>query len=91
MGAKTSIKTFKEGETDLSLTDDPKKNTKMWQIPVYAMDEGSWRAFHERVSCFVYNPAPYFHTGQTLQKVAYQKASRRKSRLWVEKSGWVST
>jgi hypothetical protein len=40
-GAKTSIKTFKEAETDLSLTDDPKKNTKMWQIPVYTMDEGS--------------------------------------------------
>ncbi|XP_050292668.1 uncharacterized protein LOC126733408 [Quercus robur] len=39
MGAKTSIKTFKEDETVLSLTDDPKKNTKSWQIPVYTMDE----------------------------------------------------
>ncbi|XAR69562.1 hypothetical protein NMG60_11001200 [Bertholletia excelsa] len=35
MGAKTFIKTFKDDETDLSLTDDPKKNTKIWQIPVY--------------------------------------------------------
>ncbi|KAL4607451.1 hypothetical protein ACB092_09G175200 [Castanea dentata] len=39
MGAKTSIKTFKEDETTLSLTDDPKKNTKSWQIPVYTIDE----------------------------------------------------
>ncbi|KAF5938099.1 hypothetical protein HYC85_025605 [Camellia sinensis] len=38
MGAKTIIKTFKQEETDLSLTDDPKKNTKSWQIPVYTMD-----------------------------------------------------
>ncbi|XP_021297415.1 uncharacterized protein LOC110426508 [Herrania umbratica] len=42
MGAKTFIKTFKEDDTDLSLTDDAKKNTKMWQIPVYTLDgEGS--------------------------------------------------
>ncbi|KAB5519307.1 hypothetical protein DKX38_023626 [Salix brachista] len=39
MGAKTFIKTFKEDDTDLSLTDDPKKNTKSWQLPVYTMDE----------------------------------------------------
>ncbi|XP_018806505.1 uncharacterized protein LOC108980125 [Juglans regia] len=39
MGAKTFIKTFKLDETDLYLTDDPKKNNKMWQIPVYTMDE----------------------------------------------------
>lgn len=39
MGAKTFIRTFKEGDTDLSLTDDPKKNTKIWQIPVYTLDE----------------------------------------------------
>ncbi|CAK9180829.1 unnamed protein product [Ilex paraguariensis] len=38
MGAKTFIRTFKEGDTDLSLTDDPKKNTKTWQKPVYTMD-----------------------------------------------------
>ncbi|KAG2683626.1 hypothetical protein I3843_10G040600 [Carya illinoinensis] len=38
-GAKTFIGTYKEDETDLSLTDDPKKNTKTWQIPVYTMDE----------------------------------------------------
>ncbi|KAE8668466.1 CDPK-related kinase 1 family protein [Hibiscus syriacus] len=38
MGAKTFIKTFKEDDTDLSLTDDPKKNTKLWQIPVYTLD-----------------------------------------------------
>ncbi|KAK8672015.1 hypothetical protein V6N13_110392 [Hibiscus sabdariffa] len=38
MGAKTIIKTFKEDNTDLSLTDDPKKNTKLWQIPVYTLD-----------------------------------------------------
>uniref|UniRef100_A0A7N1A972 O-fucosyltransferase family protein n=1 Tax=Kalanchoe fedtschenkoi TaxID=63787 RepID=A0A7N1A972_KALFE len=34
MKAKTYIKTYKENENDLSLTDDPKKNTKNWQIPV---------------------------------------------------------
>lgn len=39
MGAKTFIRTFKEDDTDLSLTDDPKKNTKIWQIPVYTLDE----------------------------------------------------
>ncbi|XP_012575580.1 uncharacterized protein [Cicer arietinum] len=39
MGAKTFIRTFKEDETDLSLCDDPKKNTKKWQIPVYTADE----------------------------------------------------
>ncbi|XP_010909239.1 uncharacterized protein [Elaeis guineensis] len=38
VGAKTFVKTFKEDENDLSLTDDPKKNTKNWQIPVYTMD-----------------------------------------------------
>ncbi|KAL5546627.1 hypothetical protein UlMin_006314 [Ulmus minor] len=39
MGAKTFIRTFKEDDTDLSLTDDPKKNTKAWQIPVNTMNE----------------------------------------------------
>ncbi|KAJ8759967.1 hypothetical protein K2173_010823 [Erythroxylum novogranatense] len=39
MGAKTFIRTFKEDDTDLSLTDDPKKNTKIWQKPVYTMGE----------------------------------------------------
>lgn len=39
MGAKTFFKTFREYETDLTLTDDPKKN-KNWEIPVYTMDEG---------------------------------------------------
>lgn len=38
VGAKTFVKTFKEDENDLSLTDDPKKNTKNWQLPVYTMD-----------------------------------------------------
>lgn len=38
MGAKTFIRTFKEDDSDLSLTDDPKKNTKKWQIPVYTME-----------------------------------------------------
>ncbi|KAK3218093.1 hypothetical protein Dsin_012063 [Dipteronia sinensis] len=38
MGAKTFIKTYKEDVNDLSLTDDPKKNTKNWQIPVYSTD-----------------------------------------------------
>ena len=42
-GATTVVKTFKEDETDLSLTDDPKKNTKKWQIPVYTLDwVGTW-------------------------------------------------
>ncbi|CAL0332851.1 unnamed protein product [Lupinus luteus] len=39
MDAKTFIRTFKEDEMDLSLTDDPKKNTKVWQIPVYNAGE----------------------------------------------------
>ncbi|KAM7270578.1 hypothetical protein ACFE04_029792 [Oxalis oulophora] len=39
MGAKTFIKTFKVDDTTLSLTDDPKKNSKAWQIPVYTIDE----------------------------------------------------
>ena len=39
MGARTFIRTFKEDDMNLSLTDDPKKNTKKWQIPVYTMDE----------------------------------------------------
>ncbi|CAA0837407.1 Unknown protein [Striga hermonthica] len=38
MGAKTFIKTYKEDDKDLSLTNDPKKNTKIWQIPVYTKD-----------------------------------------------------
>ncbi|MQL96088.1 hypothetical protein Taro_028757 [Colocasia esculenta] len=38
MGANTFVRTFNEDGTDLSLTDDPKKNTKSWQIPVYTMD-----------------------------------------------------
>lgn len=37
-GATTFVKTFNEDENDLSLTDDPKKNTKNWQIPVYTLD-----------------------------------------------------
>ncbi|XP_076883881.1 uncharacterized protein LOC143532831 [Bidens hawaiensis] len=37
-GAKTYIKTYKETDEDLSLTDDPKKNTKIWQEPVYTKD-----------------------------------------------------
>lgn len=38
-GATTFVRTFKEDENDLSLTDDLKKNTKTWQIPVYTLDE----------------------------------------------------
>lgn len=38
MGAKTFIKTMKEDDTDLSLSDDPKKNTKKWEVPVYTRD-----------------------------------------------------
>uniref|UniRef100_A0A0E0KE34 Uncharacterized protein n=1 Tax=Oryza punctata TaxID=4537 RepID=A0A0E0KE34_ORYPU len=37
-GAKTFVKTMKEFDNDLSLCDDPKKNTKVWQIPVYTDD-----------------------------------------------------
>ncbi|WOL16382.1 hypothetical protein Cni_G25169 [Canna indica] len=37
-GARTFVKTYKEDKHDLSLTDDPKKNTKNWQIPVFTMD-----------------------------------------------------
>lgn len=39
MGAKTYVRTYKENDRDLSLTDDPKKNTKTWQIPVYTRDK----------------------------------------------------
>ncbi|OAY66342.1 hypothetical protein ACMD2_13225 [Ananas comosus] len=38
-GAKTFVKTFKEDENDLFLTDDPKKNPKNWQMPVYTDEE----------------------------------------------------
>ncbi|CAL9111371.1 unnamed protein product [Musa textilis] len=38
VGAKTFVKTFKVDEMDLSLTDDPKKNAKHWQIPIYTME-----------------------------------------------------
>ncbi|KAH6793048.1 plant/protein [Perilla frutescens var. hirtella] len=38
MGAKTFVRTFKESNTDLSLADDPKKNTKLWQIPIYTWE-----------------------------------------------------
>ncbi|GAB4851764.1 hypothetical protein Ancab_031164 [Ancistrocladus abbreviatus] len=31
MGARTFINTFKSDDSELSLTDDPKKNTKFWQ------------------------------------------------------------
>ncbi|RWW04705.1 hypothetical protein GW17_00032053 [Ensete ventricosum] len=37
-GARNFVKTYKENKNDLSLTDDPKKNTKNWQIPVYTLD-----------------------------------------------------
>ncbi|KAL5197976.1 hypothetical protein ABZP36_001488 [Zizania latifolia] len=37
-GAKTLVKTMKEFDNDLSLCDDPKKNTKFWQEPVYTGD-----------------------------------------------------
>lgn len=39
MGAKKFIRTFKEEDTYLSLTDDPKKNSKLWKMPVSTMDE----------------------------------------------------
>ena len=35
-GAKTFVKTMKEFDNDLTLCDDPKKNTKVWQKPVNA-------------------------------------------------------
>ncbi|KAL6657057.1 hypothetical protein ACP70R_004837 [Stipagrostis hirtigluma subsp. patula] len=34
-GARTFVKTMKEYDSDLALCDDPKKNTKVWQEPVY--------------------------------------------------------
>ncbi|CAA6667955.1 unnamed protein product [Spirodela intermedia] len=39
VGARTLVKTFKEDEADLCLTDDPKKNAKIWSRPVYTLDE----------------------------------------------------
>ncbi|ONI22013.1 hypothetical protein PRUPE_2G101700 [Prunus persica] len=39
MGAKKFIRTFKEDDTYFSLTDDPKKNSKIWKMPVSTMDE----------------------------------------------------
>jgi hypothetical protein len=38
-GARNFIKTFKEDEGDLFLTDDSKKTSNNWQIPVYTDDE----------------------------------------------------
>ncbi|KAJ4791743.1 plant/protein [Rhynchospora pubera] len=37
--ARTFIKTFKEDEGDLFLTDDPKKTSNNWQIPVYTEEK----------------------------------------------------
>ncbi|KAL6593987.1 hypothetical protein ACP70R_048888 [Stipagrostis hirtigluma subsp. patula] len=37
-GAKTFVKTMREFDSDLTLCDDPKKNTKVWQKPVYTDD-----------------------------------------------------
>ncbi|TVU37579.1 hypothetical protein EJB05_10902, partial [Eragrostis curvula] len=37
-GARTFVKTMKEFDSDLALCDDPKKNTKVWQEPVYTDD-----------------------------------------------------
>ena len=37
-GARTFVKTMKEFDKDLALCDDPKKNTKDWQEPVYTDD-----------------------------------------------------
>jgi len=37
-GARTFVKTMKEFDKDLALCDDPKKNTKDWQNPVYTDD-----------------------------------------------------
>ncbi|GJN07786.1 hypothetical protein PR202_ga25647 [Eleusine coracana subsp. coracana] len=37
-GAKTFVKTMREFDSDLTLCDDPKKNTKVWKKPVYTED-----------------------------------------------------
>ncbi|GJN10867.1 hypothetical protein PR202_ga29004 [Eleusine coracana subsp. coracana] len=37
-GARALVKTMKEVDSDLALCDDPKKNTKVWQEPVYTDD-----------------------------------------------------
>ncbi|XP_062188208.1 uncharacterized protein LOC133891496 isoform X2 [Phragmites australis] len=37
-GARTFVKTMKEFDNDRALCDDPKKNTKVWQEPVYTDD-----------------------------------------------------
>ena len=42
-GARTFVKTMKEFDKDLALCDDPKKNTKDWQEPVYTDD--LWQLF----------------------------------------------
>jgi hypothetical protein len=34
-GARKFVKTMKEFDNDLSLCDDPKKNTKVWEEAVY--------------------------------------------------------
>lgn len=39
MGAKTVINTFKSDDSDISLTDDPKKNFKVWQKVVHTMED----------------------------------------------------
>lgn len=83
MGAKTFIKTFKEDEKDLSLTDDPKKNTNKWQIPVYTMDEeGSWHGYNE-VFC------PLSPTRVIIQGGGEHLSCRseREKRLWEKRRG----
>lgn len=37
------------GRETLNLTDDPKKNTWTWQIPVYTLDTGDFRSFLLRI------------------------------------------
>ncbi|XP_074306773.1 uncharacterized protein LOC141642014 isoform X2 [Silene latifolia] len=38
-GAKTFIDTYKSDDSELSLTDDPKKNTKVWDKVVHTMED----------------------------------------------------
>lgn len=97
-GAKTYIKTYKEDDIDLSLTDDPKKNTKNWQIPVYTLDRDQECWYNTYLSS-LYDSADYFSTDYRLSDVwpyfqakicAYSVLLKycslmKESRLWVKK------
>lgn len=81
MGGKTFIRTFKEDETDLSLTDDPKKNTKLWQIPVYNVDETCWRTRP--------NMLQFLRNTHEIKETSIPEIFRKKFLQWKMRGDWL--